>query len=641
MNVTFTPVPFGLLLRPVVFLTLFLAGVSLDLGAQCDNIDLAGFSPADTAHCGAPLTIGFQSAVSVDSTPVFLTAKTSPPDFKSNFSFSFPTENNGCYYFLEIEGYFTLWSDTDDFFDAFGKFDISTNELISQGVTNKLAITTPLFILPGAFSTAHVYRYYYQGDGGAITVSFNDDLLPDNSGSMTFSWHVVPCFSTFWDLGDGATSTETDVLHSYTSPGAYPVTLTVTSELDGCSETASGLVTVYPEAATSLSATICKGDTYWLGNNAFSETGTWSEVFDSWLGCDSTVTLDLLVLDPSASILPPAAIDCNNATVTLDGSGSSSGPGVSFLWTGPGPGCIAGDASQPTITAGCPGTYSLQVMATADGTQCTATAEVTVTAIPVMDLSWEAIGPDCLNPAGTIAISVVSGGKPPFLYSIDGGDHFQQGSAFDGLDAGQYEIVVQDAAGCETEPEPVFLASLVPISVEAGTEVTIQAGGSWPLEVSVNLPADQIDSIRWTPAESLSCADCLDPVASPASTTEYLVEIWDINGCYASATFRVVVDIFAVYVPNAFSPNGDGINDEFMIFGRQGSVAKVRSFMVFSKWGQLIFQRSDFPPNDPKFGWDGFCRGRQMDPGVYGWFAEVEFADGALEIFKGGVTLVR
>lgn len=708
------------------FAAIFLIGASVDAGAQCDNITQVSFAPADTIHCGFPLSLDFQGVISADSTPVLLGSQNSSPNFKSAFSFSFPTQNNGCYYYLEIEGVFTLWSNTDDFYDAFGLFDISTNQLISPGVSNKLSITPPLFISPNTFSTSHIYRYYYLGNGSNVTVSFTDNQLSDNSGAMTFSWHVVPCFSTLWELGDGATSTETDVSHTYTSPGTYPVTLTVTDELEGCSESFSGSVSVLPLAATSLSATICAGESYAVGSSLYTASGSYTDILASYLGCDSTVSLDLLVLDPAASILPPPDIDCDNPTVPLNGSGSSTGTGVTYLWTGPAAGCVIGNANQASVAAGCPGTYTLIVTQTAaDGTQCLASAQATVledTETPViqldatadfpceapemtltavatssganlsyswqtatgeilsgadgpaltigspgvyqltvtnqdngcsasaetavtgalpMDISWEVKAPTCLDPAGSISISVLSGGNAPFLYSIDSGSQFQAGPVFEGLDAGQYGIVVQDAKGCETALEIAAIESLTPVDVEAGTGATIHAGESWPLSAAINLSLSQVDSILWTPAASLGCADCLNTLASPVETTDYLVEVWDVNGCYDSASVRIVVLSSGVFAPNVFSPNGDGMNDVFMLFARSGEVATVRSFKVFSKWGQLVYERGGFPVNNPAYGWDGSFGGQKMDTGSYAWFAEVGYPDGRSEVLKGGVVLVR
>ncbi|HQU60334.1 MAG TPA: gliding motility-associated C-terminal domain-containing protein, partial [Saprospiraceae bacterium] len=96
-----------------------------------------------------------------------------------------------------------------------------------------------------------------------------------------------------------------------------------------------------------------------------------------------------------------------------------------------------------------------------------------------------------------------------------------------------------------------------------------------------------------------------------------------------------------IFIPNAFSPNGDGANDVFLIFARSGSVAQVRSFYIFNRWGEQVFQAFGFPPNDPRYGWDGIFRGEPMNPAVFSYFAEIEFVDGSVELFKGDVQLVK
>ncbi|TAK47027.1 MAG: T9SS type B sorting domain-containing protein [Saprospiraceae bacterium] len=88
-------------------------------------------------------------------------------------------------------------------------------------------------------------------------------------------------------------------------------------------------------------------------------------------------------------------------------------------------------------------------------------------------------------------------------------------------------------------------------------------------------------------------------------------------------------------------PNGDGANDVFLIFAKPGTVKKIKSFLVFSRWGEAVFEYFNFQPNDPAYGWDGMYRGQPMKPAVFVWFAEVEFTDGGTELFEGDVTLVR
>jgi gliding motility-associated-like protein len=714
----FLPPLFGL------FLSVF--GLDVELLGQCNTIEDLNFTPVNTVHCGAPLTIDFQSFATIDSTPVWLATETAPANFQSDFSFSFSTENNGCYYYLEISGYFTLWSNTDEFFDAFGRFDISTNELISQGVSNKLSITSPLFITPGSFSTDHTYRYYYEGDGSTVNIDFSDNQLDDNSGNMSFSWHVVPCFTTQWELGDGTTSNEAEVTHTYTTPGTYPIILEITDELNDCSEIVDGLVEIYPEETTNLSAVICSGETYTLGADTYSATGAYSAIFPTVNGCDSTVHLNLIVLEPIASVLPPAPITCAVPSVLLDGNSSSSGPGISYQWTGPAAGCINGDPTEAMVIAACTGAYQLEVSETGiDGTQCTVTTQITVwedvetpeiilpptielpcdigitelTAIvfgagsnlsyswqstngtilsgatsPIamvegegiyqlevvnedngckasqeieviindqMEWSWEIVHPTCQDPTGSITLEVLSGGTPPYIYSIDGGIQFELSPEFSELQEGPYELIIQDGAACETAVQVVTLTPPTGIELAIEPEITLQTGSSIPLPATANLPIGAIESIQWTPAMGLSCTNCLNPVASPGTTTEYLLEVWDIHGCYDAVTTRVLVASSEIFVPNAFSPNGDGYNDEFLLFSNAGSVSMIESFIIFDRWGQMVFQGDQLLPNSPASGWDGSFQGKKADTGVYTWIAEVVMQDGTVTTLKGGVLLMR
>ncbi|MCC6725403.1 MAG: gliding motility-associated C-terminal domain-containing protein, partial [Saprospiraceae bacterium] len=91
----------------------------------------------------------------------------------------------------------------------------------------------------------------------------------------------------------------------------------------------------------------------------------------------------------------------------------------------------------------------------------------------------------------------------------------------------------------------------------------------------------------------------------------------------------------------SFSPNGDGINDVFMIFSDGKSVKSVNSLKVFSRWGESVFELFDFPPDDYNYGWNGNYRGELLDVAVFVYYAEVEYIDGKKQLLKGDVTLVR
>ncbi|MBK7410892.1 MAG: gliding motility-associated C-terminal domain-containing protein [Saprospirales bacterium] len=89
-----------------------------------------------------------------------------------------------------------------------------------------------------------------------------------------------------------------------------------------------------------------------------------------------------------------------------------------------------------------------------------------------------------------------------------------------------------------------------------------------------------------------------------------------------------------------FSPNADGVNDVFTIFAGP-EVVRIRSLMIFDRWGEKVFEGLDLRPNDLSQGWDGTFRGKAMNPAVFGYLAELEFADGIVLVYNGSLTLVR
>ena len=94
-----------------------------------------------------------------------------------------------------------------------------------------------------------------------------------------------------------------------------------------------------------------------------------------------------------------------------------------------------------------------------------------------------------------------------------------------------------------------------------------------------------------------------------------------------------------LYAPNIFSPNGDGENDRFLLFGY--GVTEIQTLRIFDRWGNQLFLNEHFQQGDELEGWDGRYRGQDMNPGVFVWQAVVEFVDGAVEVFAGDVTLYR
>ena len=119
------------------------------------------------------------------------------------------------------------------------------------------------------------------------------------------------------------------------------------------------------------------------------------------------------------------------------------------------------------------------------------------------------------------------------------------------------------------------------------------------------------------------------------------LEAYDIRGCYIeqSITFQVVRKR-DVYVPNVFSPNGDNLNDVFTLF-TDADVTEITVLEVYDRWGDLVYKREKFPPNDPTIGWDGKFAGEDLNPGVYVYRMEILYGDGLKDNLAGDVTIIR
>lgn len=356
--------------------------------------------------------------------------------------------------------------------------------------------------------------------------------------------------------------------------------------------------------------------------------------------CASTVMFEVFqdIEPPVANAGQGFELNCHAPISNLNGSLSIPVGVLEYQWSSSnGQFESATDIPQPSISF--PGNYLLTVVNTQNG--CTDTDQVTITSNFITGMEVETVDPLCFDETGTLVVQQVSGGVPPFQYSINGGTTFSQSNVFSNIPAGQYDVVVIDANDCELEATALIVAP-DEILLTLDADATILLGDHFQLFALTNLPLTQIDTILWSPADFLSCTGCLSPFATPLESIEYTVEVIDTNGCNALATQAIFVDRRSnVFIPNVFSPNGDGNNDVFLIFSDLKSVASVHSFQIYNRWGEAVFQAFDFPTNDPAYGWDGIFRGKPMNPAVFVWYAEVEFIDGRVELFKGDVALVR
>ena len=357
-------------------------------------------------------------------------------------------------------------------------------------------------------------------------------------------------------------------------------------------------------------------------------------------GCTAAASVEVLqdITPPVAAAGTNFVIPCFPELRQLDGSNSSTGPLFSYSWSSTDGTLLNGNNTlAPAIDA--PGTYTLLVTNLENG--CTATDNVQVSQ-DIPEAGAAAVQPLCFGDPGLIRFENVTGGAPPYVYSIDGGETFGSTPTFQATAPGIYTLIVQDINGCEAvlSAEMVQPDSLVLLI--APETAKIDFGESLSLQLQSNYPLEELMDITWSPHPGLDCYDCLRPTASPGLSTVYQVAAANTNGCRDQADIRIIVNKdIPVYIPTAFSPNGDGNNDWFTVYAEQGVIANVRSMQVFNRWGEQVFQKQDFPPNVPTEGWDGLFRNQSLNPGVFAYVVEVERFDGSTELLRGDLTLAR
>jgi len=157
----------------------------------------------------------------------------------------------------------------------------------------------------------------------------------------------------------------------------------------------------------------------------------------------------------------------------------------------------------------------------------------------------------------------------------------------------------------------------------------------------INVPAEDLINIQWTPASLLSCDTCLNTSVSTLGNQTLQLTVVHINGCVAHAALNViVVSKPKIYIPNTFSPNGVGYNDFFNLYSND-RVASILELNIFDRWGDHIYQGLNLNPNDSSSGWDGKFRGKEMSSGIFVYYFKLLMTDGTVLTKYGDITLLR
>lgn len=482
-------------------------------------------------------------------------------------------------------------------------------------------------------STSYTDLSYNDPVSGTVSLG---SITSDASGCYQITGLAAGSYSNF-TLTDGACTSVDAGPVTLSDPGTFSITASVVSDPTGCS-TSDGVIQVCGLTAstsytdltyTGPSGSVTVGSFTSDASGCYQITGLAAGSYSNFVvtqGSCSGTDAGPLTLNaaggPTVSVVASSDVTCNGGN---DGSATVGATGgttpYTYAWSPAG-------GTGPTAINLTAGTYTVTVT---DNTGCTGTQTVTINEPTPIVITETIVDENCGASDGSISVSVTGGGASFFTYSWTPGG--QTTNTISGLNAGTYSVTATGNNGC-TATETYNVAQVGSLPVTASPSVTTINLGE-----SVTLVATGATSYTWTPPTGLDCTNCSDPIASPSTTTTYIVTGTDGSGCTGSDTVLIFVEIVCgdVFVPNIFSPNGvgDPENDQLCVYGN--CIRKLR-FRIFNRWGQMVFESEDPTLSEC---WDGTFKGKDMMTGTYVYTLYVETFDNEVIEKSGNITLVK
>lgn len=405
--------------------------------------------------------------------------------------------------------------------------------------------------------------------------------------TVTFTNNSIGNTNYLWDFGNGdTTSIQPSPTRTYTDTGTYYVYLTIEDSICALEDTALQVITVYPELFlnTSNDTVICAsasfdiwasgighdGNYHWSSNNQFTDTLNTPMT-------DSSITVNpvqstyyyVMIENPNCQLIDSVFVDFTSNTLTVPLTVD----------------VCDGDFAQITASGGTP-TDS------------------------IISYDWE---PDSIIVSGDGTSTVlVNPSSSQYVY-----------------------VYATTQSGCNLLDSTLVNVGTYPSNVNAWVDMdTIIFGGSTGAHV---LPNGNVYS--WSPSGDFDNASSQHPTITPSlfGLNTYVVTVSNGN-CSRSDTIQVytfeyICDETDIFIPNAFTPNGDGNNDQLRV--RSNSLTDLY-FCVYDRWGELMYET-----NQVIHGWDGTYKNKKCDPDVYVYYLRGYCLDGEEFFKKGNVTLIR
>lgn len=403
-----------------------------------------------------------------------------------------------------------------------------------------------------------------------------------------------------------------------------------TLTLPSCIGENNGSVAVSVAGGTAT-YTYAWNNNYNGNNNTSLSAGNYVLTVTDANGCILEQAFDLP--EPEAIVLDTEVTD-NLCLEGEEGAILVSSPAtsiVNYYW----PSLNANGARQENLATGV-----YEVIAT-DSNNCATSMLVEVNAPPAIVADPLMDDVRCFGEQNGVIELSVSGGTPTYQFQLDERG-WQNSNVFFDLAPGYYRGSIRDANNCIIDLDSLEVGEPTPLTIDLGDRQTIRYGDSLQLYVNVSGGVQPLIGYSWTPTDStlFSCLDCPEPWISPTEQTTIYLRAMDQSGCMARGLLTVLVEKdFPVHVPTGFTPNGDGTNDRLIVHGLPDIT--IAHFQIFDRWGELLYEKFDFPTNDLMSGWDGTYKGELLNANVFIWQLEAVYPDGKRENYYGQSALIR
>ena len=486
------------------------------------------------------------------------------------------------------------------------------------------------------------------------------DSATINFFDSTITTDIVASYK--WNFGDGTQSIDRNPVHVYKNAGHFIVTFEVQTRA-GCisKDTLPEPITIArtPKATIALPAPVClpasvQYNAVWVNKDTSQIKWKWSfgngQTSDllqppatqyntagkflvnltgtNFYGCADTTTTILQVNDsPVVKVGSPAFV-CIGRNITLTATGA-----LTYKWDNNNSlSCF--NCQSPVASPVTPQVY--RVTGT-DSNGCKAAATQFVKVQPHEILQH---GPDdslCLGQS----VQLVASGTDLYLWSpAEGLSSITVAAPLaTSRQTTNYKVVGYDSLGCFADTGFIAITVFpVPLFNIVEDKITAISGSIVPV---VTTSSPDIIAWHWTPPIGLSCTNCPQPLVTIGTPLTYTAVATNAGFCKTQdrVTIVPVCDEKNVYIPNTFSPNGDGQNDSF--YPRGKGVSIIKSMRIFSRWGELLFEQKDFAINNPSAGWNGTFKGQKLTPDVYVYLIDVLCDNNVVFNMKGNVTLLK